>query len=372
MSEPQPLPRPHLDMLDTVPLFMRELPSVNASDAPESDANTLAALQSLIYDEPPEEIASNFKDQGNDYFKGRRFQGQEGGLRRVPIEDKDRPLYNALLLNRAAANLELENYGQVLKDVHIVLEYDPKSSKALFRAARALIKLRRYEEAVDACDRCLMFDPNNKDVEKTKEIAAKGLEEELRRTYQRQQAAEREKSIKVALETALKYHGITVLRTPNDNVEPESLPQLDPPLPSDPTTAELVCRVALVYPQYAQTDLIIRFSTYDTLGAHLDTILPDPSSSDGQLEYPPWDIKKEYTSRGVNVYVQTKQGRVLKLGRNKTLGDICANVRTTGKAKGLEDGLVVGQGVIAFVVVPRASEAEDRYLKSVREGNASK
>lgn len=48
---------------------------------------------------------------------------------------------------------DAENFGRVLKDVHIVLSVDPRSSKALFRAARALIKLRRFEEAVDACDR---------------------------------------------------------------------------------------------------------------------------------------------------------------------------------------------------------------------------
>jgi hypothetical protein len=69
----------------------------------------------------------------------------------------------------------------------------------------------------------------------------------------------------------------------------------------------------------------------------------------------------------MNVYVRTRQGRVLKLGRNKTLAEMCLNVRATGKEKGLEDGLVVGQGVIAFVVVPRGSEAEERYLKSVKE-----
>lgn len=373
-----------MDAFDSIPLFMRELPSGKDGDGAESDV-ALAALQSLIHEGTPEEVASNFKDQGNEYFKGRRFREAEGfytqgidalttrpiegqeGVRRVPVEDKDRALYNALLLNRAAANLELENYGRVLKDVHIVLEHEPKSSKALFRAARALIKLRRFEEALDACDRCLAFDPDNKDVEKLKDVAVKGIEAETRKAQEMAQAVDREKSIKAALNTALKYHGITVSRTQIDNVDPESLPHLDPPLPSDPKTAELICRVALVYPQYGQTDLIIRFSTHDTLGAHLDTILPDPSSSDGQLDYPPWDTKKEYSSRGVNLYVRTKWGRVLKLGRNKTLADICANVRATGQAKGLEDGLVVGQGVIAFVVVPRASEAEERYLKSIKE-----
>ncbi|KAG8714574.1 hypothetical protein FRC08_011722 [Ceratobasidium sp. 394] len=386
MSQPQPPARTGLDAFDSTPLFMRELPPDN--DASESDNNTLAALQSLIHEGSPEEVASNFKDQGNEYFKGRRFreamgfytQGidalttqsteeQGGTIKRIPVQEKDRPLYNALLLNRAAANLELENFGRVLKDAHIVLEHDPRSSKALFRAARALIKLRRFEEAADACDRCLAFDPENKDVKAVKDLAAKGIEEQARKALEKAQAAERAKAIKAALDAALKYHGITISRTPGEDIDPESLPRLEPPLPTDPESAELICRVALVYPQHGQTDLIVRFSTHDTLGAHLDSILPDPSL-DGQVDYPPWDAKTEYSSRAVNVYVRTRQGRVLKLGRNKTLAEICANVRRTGKEKGIEDGLVVGQGVLAFVVVPRASDAEERYLRSVKEERA--
>ncbi|KAG9090770.1 hypothetical protein FRC06_000888 [Ceratobasidium sp. 370] len=407
MAQPQPPARATLDVFDTTPLFMRELPSDN--DTFESDNNTLAALQSLIHEGSPEEVASNFKDQGNEYFKGRRFreamgfytqgidalttqstEGQGSTIKRTPVQEKDRPLYNALLLNRAAANLELgsvssknrrrklltnrrriENFGRVLRDAHLVLEHDPRSSKALFRAARALIKLGRFEEAADACDRCLAFDPENKDVKAMKDLAVKGIEEQTRKAIEKAQAAERDKAIKAALDTALKYHSIAIPRTPGDEIDPESLPHLDPPLPTDPATAELICRVALVYPQHGQTDLIIRFSTHDTLGAHLDSILPDPSSPDGQLEFPPWDTKREYSSRAVNVYVRTRQGRVLKLGRNKTLAEICANVRKTGKERGIEDGLVVGQGVIAFVVVPRGSDAEERYIRSVKEEKAA-
>lgn len=128
--------------------------------------------------------------------------------------------------------------------------------------------------------------------------------------------------------------------------------------------------MVLVYPQHGQTDLIVRFSTHDTLGAHLDTILPEPGSDSG-VEFAPWDEKREYISSKVNVYVKTRKGRVLRLGRNKTLGEIC----TTAKGKGVgaeEDGLVVGQGVIAFVVVPRGSEAEEKYIKSVKEEKEAK
>lgn len=359
---------------DSTPLFMRELPTGNDEEVSESDKTTLAALQSLLHEGDPEEVASNFKDQGNENFKSRRFreamgfytqgidaltitQSAEGVPKIVEVQEKDRALYNALLLNRAAANLELENFGRVLKDVKIVLSTDPKSSKALFRAAKALVKLRRYEEALDACDRCLAFDPANKDIKSIRATAQKGADEDARKARQQAEATEQEKAKRRILAVALKHHGITVLK---DNADPESLPFLEPSFPPDPTTAELICRVVLVYPQHGQTDLIIRFSTADTLGAHLDTILPDDGES------PPWDQKREYTSSKVHVYVKTRKGRVLKLGRNKTLADICASARGKGKDEE-EDGVVVGQGVIAFVVVPRGSEAEEKYLKSVKE-----
>jgi hypothetical protein len=58
MSEPQPLAHTTLDAFDTTPLFMRELPSGEDNDTSESANNTLAALQSLLYEGPPEGMSN--------------------------------------------------------------------------------------------------------------------------------------------------------------------------------------------------------------------------------------------------------------------------------------------------------------------------
>ena len=54
------------------------------------------------------EVAENFKDQGNDYFKGKRYRDALGfytqGIDAKPTNVK---LLDALLCNRAACNLEL-------------------------------------------------------------------------------------------------------------------------------------------------------------------------------------------------------------------------------------------------------------------------
>ena len=54
------------------------------------------------------EIAQNFKEQGNDYFKGKRYR-EAFGFYSQGIEAKptDKTLLEALLCNRAACNLEL-------------------------------------------------------------------------------------------------------------------------------------------------------------------------------------------------------------------------------------------------------------------------
>ena len=62
----------------------------------------------LKWSDSSAEIAQNFKEQGNDYFKGKRYREALGfytqGLEAKPT---DPVLLEALLCNRAACNLEL-------------------------------------------------------------------------------------------------------------------------------------------------------------------------------------------------------------------------------------------------------------------------
>jgi hypothetical protein len=56
----------------------------------------------------PKEIAQNFKEQGNEYFKGKRYREALGFYTQgVGAKPDDAQLREALLLNRAACNLEL-------------------------------------------------------------------------------------------------------------------------------------------------------------------------------------------------------------------------------------------------------------------------
>ena len=57
------------------------------------------------------EIAQNFKEQGNEYFKGKRYREALGFYSQgLDAKAEDKTLLEALLCNRAACNLELSEH----------------------------------------------------------------------------------------------------------------------------------------------------------------------------------------------------------------------------------------------------------------------
>jgi hypothetical protein len=124
------------------------------------------------------EVAQNFKDQGNEYFRDKWYRESLGFYTQdVEAKPDDFRLREALLLNRAACNLELraslvsplpflplypqafllgyiENYGSVLRDCATVIATNSRApSKSYYRAGIALLSLERPDEALDVCGR---------------------------------------------------------------------------------------------------------------------------------------------------------------------------------------------------------------------------
>lgn len=57
------------------------------------------------------DIAGGFKEQGNDYFRGKRFRESLGFYTQaIDAKPDDKALLESLFLNRAACNLELRAY----------------------------------------------------------------------------------------------------------------------------------------------------------------------------------------------------------------------------------------------------------------------
>jgi tetratricopeptide (TPR) repeat protein len=100
------------------------------------------------------EIAENFKNQATERHQLGQLRDALGFYTQgIEAKPDDRQLRLSLLLNRAACNLSLGNYGSVLRDTGAALTESPNSPKAYFRAASALLALSRWNDALDCISR---------------------------------------------------------------------------------------------------------------------------------------------------------------------------------------------------------------------------
>ncbi|RUS20323.1 hypothetical protein BC937DRAFT_95475 [Endogone sp. FLAS-F59071] len=324
-----------LKEMDTIPLFMTRLPE-DADDNP-----MLSALQSLKYDGTPEEVAENFKNQGNDSFK----QGKSGYQDAVKYYTQaletncnDVSIIEACYANRAAVNLELQNYGMVLKDCAKCLGLNPRNIKALYRSARALYALDRCDEAIDCCDHGLAAEPTNLALKAHRErcVTRRTEVEEKRKVKEDRERKELERQ--EALAKAIESRNIKLSTT-----DPAVLASAN--ITFDPATNTLSWPVFLLYPEHKESDHIQAFSERDTLQDHLDVVFEQPA---------PWDRAGAYTPGGVEVYFETNTGLhpgLVKVGKRLTLGEVLGHPKC-----------VVQNGVPSFIVLPKTGGFKDEFL----------
>jgi hypothetical protein len=103
------------------------------SDTIDENDPTVQAMQSLMYDDTPDEIALSFKEQGNKLLKNGFkkhhkdiVESYSKGLEQNILDSK---LKIDLLNNRSHVHMLMENYGRCLEDVKSVLELDSKNLK---------------------------------------------------------------------------------------------------------------------------------------------------------------------------------------------------------------------------------------------------
>jgi hypothetical protein len=104
--------------------------------------------------------------------------------------------------------------------------------------------------------------------------------------------------------------------------------------PLDPTS-ELCFPVILLYPLHSQSDFVKAFSERENITEHLDYIFPLP-----------WDEQKVYTPEGIEAYMETTAGGLIKAGKKMALGKILGS----GKVE-------VTDGLVKINVVPKEKAA---------------
>lgn len=145
------------------PFFMKEPPK------PGEEVHPLfEGMQKLKYDpeeNTAEELALNYKDDGNWYMKYKKFRMAiiaytEGLKFKCTNDELNAVLYN----NRSAANYMLKNYRSALMDAKKALELKKDYIKCKNRAALCCSYLERFEECKNYCYELLEDDPMNEEI----------------------------------------------------------------------------------------------------------------------------------------------------------------------------------------------------------------
>lgn len=318
--------------LNRIPLFMREL---DETDGANGENTSLEALKSLAFDGEPWEIAISFKENGNDSFKHKSYRDAiEHYTKALQTKCGRAEIDEVCYVNRAACNLELENYGRVLGDCSKALKINPKNMKALYRSARACIAVNRLDEAQDVITRGLLLEPDNKSLQGQLEILEKRLQAALDKRKKDDERIQKEKVEAYNLAVALKQRNITIVksRRPPDTGEAQICL-------SDPQDSQssLVFPTMFLYPLTYQSDFLAQFAEVYTVQSQLDLVLE---------HQPPWDDKKEYTPKSVDCFMETKIGGLIKLGKKVNLGTALGS----GKVE-------IVDGIVRIYVVPKIAAA---------------
>ncbi|KAL2148472.1 hypothetical protein VTH82DRAFT_2026 [Thermothelomyces myriococcoides] len=384
------------------PLFMTEL-----DDA--EDNEHLAALQALAYDGTPLENAANFKEQGNECFREKRWadakefygkgipilvaeerrraKGEKKKVKKTaeepisinpdasnstpgpnlqeteqeatqPKEDEyeevdddpaevksEQALLETLYVNRAACHLELRNYRSCTLDCAAALRLNPRNIKAFYRSARALLAVGRVTEADDACARGLEVDPSNKPLQALAKDIVKAAEAEAARRKREEEQQARERHREALLRAALKARDIRTRSTGKPPDMEDARVKLSPD-ENDPTSS-LVFPTLLLYPCHLESDFIKAFNERETLEQHFGYVFPLP-----------WDRTGEYSPAGVECYAETASGGLVKVGKKVPL------------LKVLGGGNVeVVDNLVKIFVVPK-SKAE-AWVREFKENKAA-
>ncbi|OQN99176.1 hypothetical protein B0A48_15025 [Cryoendolithus antarcticus] len=320
--------------LNRYPLFMTELP------AEDEDNEYLEAFKALAYEGTRAEIAENFKTQGNEAVREKRWldarefyskalaalRGPKvpAGASEAEIEMKVEEVDEV-----AEEKRERENYGSCSRDCAAALKLNFRNVKAWYRAASACLALDKLPEALDACKCGLRVEPANTALVAVKSKIEKRTTHVAEIERSRQERQERVRSEESNLRYALKSRNI-VSRTTKDppDMEDATIKLEDPMEP----TSTLKFPVIFLYPLQAQSDFVKACSETETLADHLSYILP-----------PPWDQAGEYSVEGTECYMETVASGLIKAGRKLTLLKLLGS----GKVEVLD-------GLVKVNVVPKA------------------
>ncbi|KAH8237249.1 hypothetical protein KR038_008342 [Drosophila bunnanda] len=341
--------------MDKHPFFMKRAPQ------PGDDVHPMfEGLQKLKYD-PEEntrdELALNYKEDGNFYMKHKKFRMAvcsftEGIKSKTENPDVLAVLYN----NRSAAQYFIKNYRSALSDAQRALFFKPDYTKARWRAAQCAHELDKFDLCTQMCEELLEVDVDHKEA---KALLHKNKMKKLEtERNQRKEAAEAKRRLSRyhRLRDAIEQRAIKFddQKTGGKNVtiseellRPKFLPLEDHPVHLDEDGTTLVWPAAFSYPEFLFSDFQQQLPETATMQDCLATLFAEPL---------PCDTTNSYRPSNVHVYYENRKvGCVHKVVLEKQLSDIV-----------VEKGFFVSGGALLFYVVPKDSRVEQEFIHQQR------
>eukprot|EP01080_Neovahlkampfia_damariscottae_P010824 gene10824-3442_t len=284
-----------------------ELDTALWSDKINESDPTVQAMQTLMYDDTPDEIAISFKEQGNKLLKQgfkKQYKGiiesYTRGLEQNITEDK---IKVDLLNNRSHVHILMENFGRGIDDIKQVLSIDSKNKKALLRGSKACLSCKKYELGIEFAE--IGFKQDSKLFENILNKLKNEMEIENKKKEEKEKEIKKEKEkekekLKI-LKILKEEKKIKIGNDEEFNIPKEQIPknEFNPNGEILIDNNELLFQVLFVYDDYNMCDVIQQFSENDTFLDHLNEMFP-PNGP----EFPFGDeiAKKRYYLSNLKLY----------------------------------------------------------------------
>jgi tetratricopeptide (TPR) repeat protein len=297
--------------LNKLPFFMNNL----NYDEDDETRPEIEALKSLAYEGEPDEIAENFKKQGNDQYRVKQYKNAvEFYTKGIDIECGDKYIEAALYLNRAACNLELKNYRKCINDAKQCLVRQPKNVKALFRAAKAFFAIELYDEAKQVLEFAYSIDTKNAAVNaliKTVDAKIKYIEDLKQKKRKRE---EERLKVEQNLQKALDARGITSIHSSygTDTIGDAKIHLED----SHDIETQLIIPTIVIYPTVDEFDVISEVSELTSPLELMELVMDRPESyfQDGK--------HTNFRPKKLEAYMETEDGGLVKIPKKNPVNQV--------------------------------------------------
>ena len=317
----------------------------------------MQGLQDLKYsadENTPEELAKNYKEDGNFNFKCKKYRfaiaSYTEGLK---ARCGDAEVNTQLLTNRAVCQFYIGNYRSSLLDCQAALKLTPTHMKALLRGAQCHYKMKHFSDCRDWCDQGLEVDTGHQELLTMRQDSVQQLKS-LERDERKRMMAEKKKKIEENLVLELiQQRGIKV-----GSRQGESGLSLADVEPCHPAAVHkrvrvventLVWPVLFLYPEFGETDFIEEFSETDVFRDHVENMFGEG------VESPAWDTARRYSPGSIVIYFEDVDNNLVEVGQEMSLCQALTHHKFILKA-----------GTPGFIILVSGSKVHADFLQKYK------